>query len=239
VGGSKEHDLALLKVEATGLLAATWAKADGLHVGQVVASLGPDPRPLHFGVVGGRQIANPAVKGFLPINGQPTTPEGLSGHVFTEVWDKRPDVGDLRERLKAGDLITHVDDVPTPTPEEYLKVRDKRMAAPDALMGERVKLTVRRGKETLQVFAPIVPSAYPPPFRWKECPLSLRRNGFPAVFAHDGGIGPEQCGGPVVDRTGRVVGLNIARADEVQTFAIPSDVAEKAVAEMWSTAEQK
>jgi hypothetical protein len=27
--------------------------------------IGPDPRPLHFGVVGGSRIANPGVKGYL------------------------------------------------------------------------------------------------------------------------------------------------------------------------------
>lgn len=231
-GGSKEHDLALLKVDATDLPAAKWAKADGLRVGQIVASLGADPRPLHFGVVGGTRVSNPAVKGYLPINGKPTTPKGLTGHVFTEVWKNRPDIGNIGELLKADDLITHLDDTPTPTPEEYSKLRDKRLAAADALVGERIKLTIRRGEQTLHVFVPIIQSAQVSVYNWKQCPLSLRRNGFPAVFAHDGGIAPEQCSGPVVNRSGEVVGINIARADEVQTFAIPGDVVQKVVSEL-------
>jgi S1-C subfamily serine protease len=126
--------------------------------------------------------------------------------------------------------------MPTPTPEEYLKVRDQRLAAPDAIIGERLKLIVRRGEETIQVFVPIVPSAALSAFKWNECPLSLRRNGFPKVFSHDGGIAPEQCGGPVVDRFGQIIGVNVARADEVQTFAIPSGVVQKLVAELKSKA---
>jgi serine protease Do len=236
VSGSAEYDLALLKVNATSLPTAAWAGAGSLHLGQIVASLGPDPQPIHFGVIGAVGVSNPPVTGYLPISGKETTPKGLSGHVFTEVWNNRPDIGDLRERLRAGDLITHLDDLPTPTPEEYLKVRDRRLAAPDAMVGERVKLTVRRGEETLQVFVPIIPSGTLPAFKWSECPLSLRRNGFPKVFSHDGGVIPEQCGGPVVDRSGQVIGVNIARADEVQTFAIPADVVQKVVAELKSRA---
>ena len=67
----------------------------------------------------------------------------------------------------------------------------------------------------------------------------MRRNGFPDVFTHDGGITPERCGGPVVGRSGEIVGINIARADEVQTFAIPIDVVRKVVIELKAKAEKK
>ncbi len=231
-GGSKEHDLSLLKVETPGLPGGMWAKAVAPRVGQLMASLGPAPRPVHFGVVGAVRVSNPAMTGYLPISGKETTPEGLAGMIFTELWKDRPDVGNLNEMLKVGDVITHVDDVPTPTPVQYLKVRDKRVAAPGALIGERIKLTIRRGEATFQVFAPIVPSSHVTPFAWKQCPLSLRRNGFPIVFAHDGGIAPEQCGGPVVSRTGEVIGINIARADEIQTLAIPIEVVQAVVSEL-------
>lgn len=88
------------------------------------------------------------------------------------------------------------------------------------------------------MFAPISEAALQSPL-WKWWPLSLRRNGFPNVFTHDGGIAPEQCGGPVVGRSGEIVGINIARADEIQTFAIPSDVVRKVVAELKAKAEKK
>ena len=84
----------------------------------------------------------------------------------------------------------------------------------------------------MEVFAPIIQSAGLSSFIWKQCPLSLRRNGFPSVFAHGGGIAPEKCGGPVVARSGEVVGINIASADEVQTLAIPSDVVQEVVSEL-------
>ena len=51
--------------------------------------------------------------------------------------------------------------------------------------------------------------------------LSRRRDGFDAVFQHDATIEPEQCGGPLVDLDGRLIGINIARAGRIESFALP------------------
>lgn len=54
-------------------------------------------------------------------------------------------------------------------------------------------------------------------------PSSIRNAGFSEVFVHDLGLRPEDCGGPVVNLQGEIVGLNIAQADRVRTLAIPCD----------------
>ncbi|MEO2091928.1 MAG: S1C family serine protease [Gemmataceae bacterium] len=54
--------------------------------------------------------------------------------------------------------------------------------------------------------------------------LSDRRGGFPKVIQHETVINPAQCGGPLVDLDGNVIGLNIARAGRVETWALPEDV---------------
>lgn len=59
--------------------------------------------------------------------------------------------------------------------------------------------------------------------------VSLRRGGFPAVFAHDSAIIPQACGSPVLDLDGKVVGLNIARAGRTTTYAIPAEELQKVV----------
>ena len=53
-------------------------------------------------------------------------------------------------------------------------------------------------------------------------------------LVHDGVITREQCGGPVVDATGKVVALNIATRvlDDTRTYAVPAAVARKAVEEL-------
>jgi S1-C subfamily serine protease len=58
-------------------------------------------------------------------------------------------------------------------------------------------------------------------------PLSRRRDSFPSAIQHDSVLSPSLCGGPVVDLAGKVVGINIARADRIATYATPADVVKK------------
>jgi S1-C subfamily serine protease len=40
------------------------------------------------------------------------------------------------------------------------------------------------------------------------------------------------CGGPVVDLSGKAVGVNIARAGRVETYAVPADTAKLLIREL-------
>ena len=51
--------------------------------------------------------------------------------------------------------------------------------------------------------------------------FSKRRSGFPRVIQHDILANSETMGGPVINLAGEVVGMNIARANRAETFAIP------------------
>ena len=53
--------------------------------------------------------------------------------------------------------------------------------------------------------------------------LSTRRGGFPVILQHDSGVAPENCGGPLVDLDGKVVGINIARAGRTESYALPAE----------------
>jgi serine protease Do len=54
--------------------------------------------------------------------------------------------------------------------------------------------------------------------------LSERRTDFPMILQHDTVLKPNECGGPLVDLDGKVVGVNIARAGRPESYAIPSEV---------------
>src|SRR5690606_17538087 len=62
-------------------------------------------------------------------------------------------------------------------------------------------------------------------------PLSERRTGFPLALQHDTVLTPQECGGPLVDLDGRCVGINIARAGRVNSYALPASVVLPLVAE--------
>jgi serine protease Do len=51
--------------------------------------------------------------------------------------------------------------------------------------------------------------------------LTRRRFGFPSALQHDTVLSPAECGGPIVDLEGRVVGFNIARAGRTESYALP------------------
>ena len=64
--------------------------------------------------------------------------------------------------------------------------------------------------------------------------ISRRGADFPAVIQHDSVLGADEMGGPVVDSRGRVVGLNIARAGRVETYALPAQVIEQLLPDLLS-----
>jgi serine protease Do len=61
---------------------------------------------------------------------------------------------------------------------------------------------------------------------------SQRRSEFPLVFQHDTPLVPEQCGGPVTDLDGNVVGINIDRGGRVASYAIPAQHVQMLVREL-------
>jgi serine protease Do len=233
VAASAKHDLALLKVGAKGLPTAPW-KTGSVSVGRIVASLGVEP--LSFAVVGAavttdpdRDIPQLALNVKAGPHGEP---------LLLGLMEMKPELDFFRDLVKSGDVLVRLNGLPTPTFKDYGRVSDRIIyasrgpndqfdygrAADNSFAGDPVILTVRRGGSMLDISLPKVSSANSSALDWHLNPWSLRRHGFPAVFAHDGRVAPNQCGGPVVDLAGDVVGLNIARADDTRTLAIPVDV---------------
>jgi S1-C subfamily serine protease len=55
-------------------------------------------------------------------------------------------------------------------------------------------------------------------------PRNIRLSGFDRVIQHDTVLDPDECGGPVLDTAGRVIGMNIARAGRVVSYSLPSSL---------------
>jgi hypothetical protein len=53
--------------------------------------------------------------------------------------------------------------------------------------------------------------------------ISQVRDGFPSVIQTDMVLNPEECGGPVLDLQGQVVGIVAARAGRIRSYVIPSE----------------
>lgn len=97
--------------------------------------------------------------------------------------------------------------------------------------GAEVPVAVVKDGQLQQKMLSVPLASHPKDFdRWGGGPFSRKRFGFGNVLAHDGFVAPEHCGGPLIDLQGRVVGINIARATRVSTFALPISVVRQMVA---------
>jgi serine protease Do len=118
--------------------------------------------------------------------------------------------------LKAGDVITHVDAERAKT---VLEVRNMlRRHRP----GEVIRLTIKRDRQTVEVSVRLAKLSIP--MNSLGVGVSTRSDNFPAVIQHDTVLNPVDCGGPVVDLSGKVVGVNIAHAGRTETYCLPTDV---------------
>lgn len=252
VAASAEHDVALLKLAAGDLPAARWAQKLPTVGTFVFSILGGSQGPLQAAIVGAETCPELARANDIPqipisvqLNaaGAPTVKEAGANNAEFDAY---------KELLEPGDVITHLDNIPTPTGEEYGRVIDRLLYAPDAngmgvdynrpargsFAGDWVRVGIRRGSVETTVRIPKIHSTTRGALAWHSHPLSLRRESFPSVFSHDFSLRPEQCGGPVVNLAGEVVGLNIARADTTRTLAIPADVLQTVIKELREQAEE-
>lgn len=243
---SAEYDLALLKLDGRGWPVARWASKRPV-VGTFVSTiLGWTAGPLQFAIVGAE--ACPEFARALEIPQIPISVQSNAAGVPTVTgagWSTA-EFDAYRELFEPGDVVTHLNGIATPTFADFGRVMDHLHYAPEAngegvdyntpvpgsFAGDWVSVGIRRGAVKSTVRIPRIHSTTMSALEWHSHPLSLRRESFPTVFAHDYSLRPEECGGPVVDLAGNVVGLNIARADATRTLAIPADVLQTIIKEL-------
>ena len=142
----------------------------------------------------------------------------------------------LRDGIRAGDIILAVDS------HRVANHADLIQRVKSIKPNQRVNVRVRRGNSERIIKVILTPrfvtdnndvhlSHYrTPQTRGKFA--SLRNSGFPEVFQHDTDLFPHQCGGPVLDLSGRAVGINIARAARVISYAIPAKIVRRVYDEL-------
>ena len=164
--------------------------------------------------------AVPGLPGMLPY----ATKEATGGVEVTEVWNEQMQVF-LRPPtypLRVGDLITHVEGIPIRSRDAYIKMvfEDAHIGVHPRIFGEPVRVTYRREEQSAT--ETIVLAAASTPSIQLVRPVSYRYTGFVSALATDLPVRPEQCGAPVVDSQGHVVGILIARAPYVETLVLPA-----------------
>ncbi len=239
-----EYDLALIKLDTADgeLPAVRWHRGGEVpELGSFLAAVGSGPDPIAIGVVSVLTRAmSGGNKGFLGV-GIETEAAGV------RITRLQPDGAAMQGGLKAGDVITKIGDsvidtgeklqrlVTATTPGETIVVhflRDGKTLKKDIVLGDREALddylAAGDRADRMNRFG---------------TEISKTSYGFQRALQSDLPIRPEQCGGPVIDLNGEVVGINIARAGRIKTYMLVADdvarVVEEALAEVDETAKEK
>ena len=214
VGVHSELDLAMLKIDAAGAIPVRWQTEAQIRPGNWLATAGVDRTPLAIGVisVSARRIAR--ARAILGIQLDEVSPAARVTHIYA-------DSGAAAAGLKKGDVVVALNKNPIHSAQELInQLREFRP-------GDRVVLAIQRKDQEISAVATLQNAANTPMGQREHTTKSLgrklsrRHSGFPRAFQHDSTLRPNECGGPVVDLTGRTIGINIAVADRVSTLALP------------------
>ncbi len=212
-------DVALLKIDADGLVPVSPAlDLPEPERGTWVVANGATTRALRRVQVG---IISANAREILPAGGAVlgvTLEEKSKKLVITEIHEGG---GAEAAGVEAGDLIVAAGGQPVADREELGKVIEKLR------VGDDLDLTVERKGEQLDLKVRLAGRAdlFGEEMSRNDAMsgrFSERRSGFPRVIQHDIIADRHRIGGPVLDLDGRCLGMNIARANRCETFAIPA-----------------
>jgi serine protease Do len=238
VGTHRPTDLAMLHVNLRNLKPVRFGDSRKVKVGSWVAAIDIKSEPVAVGIVSaitrkptGADAAidnhNRGYLGVLMTSDDPTDADGkVIGAKITRV---ERNSAAAKAGLKEGDIIVAVNGIKTPG----------RQALRDALENSRpqdkVQVTFLRDGKEQSVEVTLGEQTTPDRSDIQNRlggPLSGRRTGFPLILQTDMFLKPSDCGGPVVDLDGNVLGLCIARAGRVETHILPAEIIVPLIAEL-------
>ena len=207
-------DVALLKIDATGLVPVVYAPTSDLAAGTWVIANGASSRTNRRALAGiiSARIHEVTVTGGV-----------LLGVILTpklEITSVNKKSGAKEAGLKKGDIILTIDGKKVTQLKEIAEIlKDQK---PETTMN----VTWLHGKEEKSADIRLMArSAILGPEISRNDMMSgdfsKRRDNFPRVMQHDILANSSGMGGPLLDLDGRCVGMNIARANRAETFAIP------------------
>jgi serine protease Do len=219
VARDDENDVALVKIEANNLQPISWAHEPSL-VGQWAVTPGIDMVPEAVGLVSvpPRKILHR---------------RAYIGVVLANASSARIDsiiegLGAEKAGLKPGDQILSLNNTPVASREELIeKLKLFRE-------GQIVQLRVQREQDEFDsnVIMMVQQEESTPRRQRFTGEVSQRAEGFESAIQHDTVLQPWQCGGPLVNLEGKAIGLNIARAGRIASYALPADLVQQIIANL-------
>jgi serine protease Do len=227
IGSDEEEDVALVRVHAPGLKPIQWAAGE-VAVGQWAITPGIAETPQAVGIISAlpRRIRPPRALIGVQFDYSGSTPR---------IQNLLPGFGAEKAGLKPGDVILAVNGAAVTNREQVVQtLREFRE-------GQKVKLRFQRAEQQLSVEVRMMVPRDDQLGGGRDSSqrssrldgeVSQRSEGFEVAIEHDTVLAPWLCGGPLVNLDGKAIGLNIARASRVTTYALPARLAKRILANL-------
>jgi S1-C subfamily serine protease len=216
------RDLALLEIgRSVTLEQMPWAETKDLKPGTLLSVVTPEGYTPTQGIVALATMPVPPMEGALPVN----VKNDKEGVVITQEFVKLVVPVGLQSSfpLRVGDIITHVNGTPIPNLDAWKRFFAEwtPTAERPRIAGEPVTVRYLRDGKTLESTFPLAKTQNVSQFLRAS---SRRFTGFPkAAVAQFDHSRPEHAGSPVIDSTGQVVGIYIAKSEGIEDLVLPAD----------------
>ena len=219
VSTDDDEDVALVRVHAQGLKPIQWATGD-VSLGQWAITPGVAETPHAVGIISALPHRIRAQRAYIGVQFD------LSA-TRPKIEELMPGFGAEKAGLKPGDVIAAVNGVTMTNREQIVEtVQEFRD-------GQTLKLSVLRAEKQfdaeVRLMTPSAAQLGVGLFSERRAgrlsgDISRRAEGFEQAIEHDTVLQPWLCGGPLVNLDGQAIGLNIARAGRVTTYALPASL---------------
>lgn len=235
IGVYPEHDLAMLQTDAK-LTPIDLKASSSPRLGEFIALASPSGDVLSLGVISveSRSLRE-TDKAFLGVK-MDFKNSNQHGTPLERVVPESPA---SRAGLRQGDIVTSIDRQSVQGAMEMRNTLQKLIPGSNITINYRraekkLSTQVRLGSRPKELDASRIPQKRMDKMQRMGAVLSQVRYDFPDVIQSDMPIQPDEtpdnpldnftneCGGPVVDLDGKVVGLVIARGSRIKTFIIPT-----------------
>jgi serine protease Do len=218
----EDEDVALVRVHSLDLKPVSWGVGE-VSLGQWAITPGIAETPHAVGIISALPRRIRPRRAFIGVQFDLNSP-------VPKVQTLLPGFSAEKAGVKPGDILAAVNGASVTNREQVVNIlREFRQ-------GQTVQLRLERDGKPLDLEVTMMPPesawaglAFDPHHEenWLAGGVSQRAEGFERVIEHDTVLQPWLCGGPLLNLDGKAIGLNIARAGRVTTYAIPAGLAQQ------------
>lgn len=215
IGIDMAFDLAVVRLPPESVRPVAWSQGESPPVGRIVLTVGPEGRALSVGVVSValRQVDNHQEPRYdLPLRLKADRPP-IYGQVADGKYVANAVLGLAKSSgILPGDRLHSVAGRRIALDEDVAKAVDGKLS------GDVVPVVVVRDGKAFSFDLPLLPAVKVG--AWNR---TWRHDDFPIAFEYSPPVATTECGGPIVDRSGRVVGVTVGQTTDACGWAIPAD----------------